>query len=136
MESVDRVRMSAALYPALLAARSGGTLTRAQAVLSIKACAEGYAFPTNLDRDPPIGGLAPQSQQGLMIQALDEAWAPERFRRRPAGPRGPPASLKPRALACVTSSLAGPAARRIGVPMPARAAPCHARRERRPRRRT
>ena len=23
---------------------------------AIAACAEGYSFPTNLDRDPPIGG--------------------------------------------------------------------------------
>ena len=32
----------------------------------IAACAEGYAFPTNLDRDPPLGGLAPQTQAQLM----------------------------------------------------------------------
>ena len=38
------------------------------------ACAEGYSFPTNLDRDPPIGGLAPQTQQMLMMQALAENW--------------------------------------------------------------
>ncbi len=79
MEAVNRVAMSEALYPALLTAVSSGKLTRAQAGLSIKACAEGYAFPTNLDRDPPIGGLAPQSQQGLMAQALDESWDAVRF---------------------------------------------------------
>jgi len=79
MESVDRAKMSLALYPALQHSISTGRLTRAQATLAIKCCAEGYAFPTNLDRDPPIGGLAPQSQQGLMNQALDEGWTPERF---------------------------------------------------------
>jgi ectoine hydroxylase-related dioxygenase (phytanoyl-CoA dioxygenase family) len=41
---------------------------------AIAACAEGYAFPTNLDRDPPIGGLAPESQAALMARALKENW--------------------------------------------------------------
>ena len=40
---------------------------------AIAACAEGYAFPTNLDRNPPIGGLAPQTQQQLMKKALAES---------------------------------------------------------------
>ena len=79
METVNRVRMSQALYPTLITSISSGELTRAEAALAIKACAEGYAFPTNLDRDPPIGGLAPQSQQALMNQALDEAWTPQHF---------------------------------------------------------
>jgi hypothetical protein len=51
----------------------------AQAYNAVAACAEGYAFPTNLDRDPPIGGMAPKSQQDLMRQALKENWAPEVF---------------------------------------------------------
>jgi len=46
---------------------------------AIAACAEGYAFPTNLDREPPIGGLAPQSQQALMAHALAEHWNDEAF---------------------------------------------------------
>jgi hypothetical protein len=41
----------------------------------IASFAEGYAFPTNLDRDPPIGGLAPKSQQALLRQAIDEVWS-------------------------------------------------------------
>ena len=41
---------------------------------AIAACAEGYAFPTNLDRDPPLGGLAPASQQDLLRRALAEQW--------------------------------------------------------------
>jgi hypothetical protein len=47
----------------------------------IASCAEGYAFPTNLDRDPPIGGLAPKSQQALLRQALDEAWSADAFEK-------------------------------------------------------
>ena len=36
----------------------------------IAASAEGYAFPTNLDRDPPVGGLIPLSQAEMMENAL------------------------------------------------------------------
>ncbi len=72
METVDRTRMSAALYPALLTMTGDGRLSAAEAAAAIAACAEGYPFPTNLDRDPPIGGLAPLSQQALMLAALVE----------------------------------------------------------------
>ena len=74
MESVDRVRMSQALYPALLAMQQASTITAAEIDCAIAACAEGYAFPTNLDRDPPLGGLAPASQQDLLKRALAEQW--------------------------------------------------------------
>ena len=69
MESVDRAAMAKALYPTLRAASGLSARGRANVVA---ASAEGYAFPTNLDRDPPIGGLAPQSQAQLMGQALAE----------------------------------------------------------------
>ena len=36
----------------------------------IAACAEGYSFPTNLDSDQPIGGLAPITQAEVMAAAL------------------------------------------------------------------
>ena len=75
MESVDRVRMSQALYPALLTMQQANTLTVTEIDCAIAACAEGYAFPTNLDRDPPLGGLAPASQQDLLRRALAEQWS-------------------------------------------------------------
>ena len=43
----------------------------------IAASAEGYAFPTNLDRDPPIGGLIPLSPAEQMQKALNEGLSPE-----------------------------------------------------------
>ena len=79
MESVDRVRMSVALYPALRAMFKEGRLSETGCANAVASCAEGYAFPTNLDRDPPLGGLAPPSQQDLMLQALREDWPPARF---------------------------------------------------------
>jgi ectoine hydroxylase-related dioxygenase (phytanoyl-CoA dioxygenase family) len=75
MEAIDRTAMCKALYPALLAANLSDT----DATNAIAAAAEGYAFPTNLDRDPPIGGLAPKSQAALMHEALAARWLPERL---------------------------------------------------------
>ena len=40
----------------------------------ITVAAEGYPFPTNLDRDQPIGGMAPQTQAELLGQAVAEDW--------------------------------------------------------------
>jgi ectoine hydroxylase-related dioxygenase (phytanoyl-CoA dioxygenase family) len=73
--------MSAALYPVLQSMLAGDRLSRDQADNAVAACAEGYSFPTNLDRDPPIGGLAPQTQQALMRQALQENWPAADFNR-------------------------------------------------------
>ncbi|MCF5723627.1 phytanoyl-CoA dioxygenase family protein [Pseudomonas syringae] len=71
MEALDRDRMMLAIYPALLA----NTALDAQAVDAVIGCtADGYSFPTNLDTDPPLKGLAPQTGQQLMAQALDERW--------------------------------------------------------------
>jgi ectoine hydroxylase-related dioxygenase (phytanoyl-CoA dioxygenase family) len=81
MESVDRTKMSAALYPAVQHMLDAGTITRAAANNAIASTAEGYSFPTNLDRDPPIGGLAPETQQALFHRALDAGWTPEAFRK-------------------------------------------------------
>ena len=79
MESVDRLKMSLRLYPALKDLLAGKAITAAEADNAIAACAEGYSFPTNLDRDPPKGGMAPKSQQDLMRQALKENWEPDVF---------------------------------------------------------
>jgi hypothetical protein len=43
------------------------------------ATAEGYPFPTNLDTDPPIGGLAPESQKAFFARALDEGMSAAAF---------------------------------------------------------
>jgi ectoine hydroxylase-related dioxygenase (phytanoyl-CoA dioxygenase family) len=76
METVDRTAMCRALYPALLALRDGGADQRTLRNV-VAASAEGYAFPTNLDRDQPIGGLAPETQAELVWRALQEDWSPE-----------------------------------------------------------
>ena len=73
MESVDRTRMASVLYPILLRLAKDDPDGVDNV---IAATAEGYAFPTNLDRDQPIGGLAPQSQADLLRQAVAENWTP------------------------------------------------------------
>lgn len=79
MEAVDRSALTQALYPVLHQAQRDGTLDPAQLAAVISACAEGYAFPTNLDSDPPLGGLAPKSAAALMRQALAEDWSSQAF---------------------------------------------------------
>ncbi len=68
MEALDRDRMMLAVYPVLLANPNLNTH------VVIACTADGYSFPTNLDTDPPLQGLAPQTGQQLMLQALDERW--------------------------------------------------------------
>jgi ectoine hydroxylase-related dioxygenase (phytanoyl-CoA dioxygenase family) len=96
METVDRVAMCRALFPVLLERRAAGVPERALDNV-VAASAEGYAFPTNLDRDQPIDGLTPQTQADLVRRALAEEWAQEEFeaaldaqtaRTRPAPTRG------------------------------------------------
>jgi ectoine hydroxylase-related dioxygenase (phytanoyl-CoA dioxygenase family) len=74
MESIDRARMIEAVYPALLAQLDPAAIENV-----IAATAEGYAFPTNLDRDQPIGGIAPQSQADVLRSAVTERWHRERL---------------------------------------------------------
>jgi ectoine hydroxylase-related dioxygenase (phytanoyl-CoA dioxygenase family) len=45
----------------------------------IAAIAEGYPFPTNLDRRPPLpGGMAPESEQDILWKALKDHWDVEK----------------------------------------------------------
>jgi hypothetical protein len=73
METVDRTAMCRALYPVLRAQQAAGASERTLRNV-VAASAEGYAFPTNLDRDQPIGGLAPETQAELVRRALQEEW--------------------------------------------------------------
>jgi ectoine hydroxylase-related dioxygenase (phytanoyl-CoA dioxygenase family) len=81
METVDRDRVVRAVYPALLAARGAGTSETAAAHV-VAASAEGYAFPTNLDRDTPVDGMTPRSQAEVVLDALAAALPPEELGTR------------------------------------------------------
>jgi ectoine hydroxylase-related dioxygenase (phytanoyl-CoA dioxygenase family) len=79
METVDRKRMCKLLFPHAVEARNTNTLSPAELTAAIAATAEGYSFPTNLDRDPPKGGLAPETQQAYFARALAEGVSAEDF---------------------------------------------------------
>jgi ectoine hydroxylase-related dioxygenase (phytanoyl-CoA dioxygenase family) len=85
MESIDRVRMSKALYPVLLNTRracAGAALSEKadfEESCSIAACAEAYQFPSNLDRDVPKGAAANESQADLFKRSLQEGLSAEAF---------------------------------------------------------
>lgn len=73
MEALDRVAMILAIYPYL------NGLDTETLRLAIAATAEGYPFPTNLDNDPALGGLAPESQQEMLNRAVQEDWTLEKL---------------------------------------------------------
>ena len=85
MESVDRIAALKLAYPRLCEI-SGHRLRAA-----VQAIADGYSFPTNLDKDPPpASGVrvlinqadkqhCPATQQDLVLLALQEQWPQGRF---------------------------------------------------------
>ena len=76
MEAVDRRAMTEAIYPSLCRSAAAG-MPRCSVDNVIAATAEGYPFPTNLDRDQPLDGLTPLSQADVLRRALDESWTIE-----------------------------------------------------------
>ncbi|WP_346831163.1 phytanoyl-CoA dioxygenase family protein [Pseudomonas abietaniphila] len=79
METVNRERMMLALYPLMLKRVEQGELDEEGMQAVIAMSADGYSFPTNLDTDPPLHGMAPQTGQQLVELALQERWAVKRF---------------------------------------------------------
>lgn len=79
METVDREAVANAVYPVLRRRRSEG-VGEAWLEQVIAASAEGYPFPTNLDSDPPVDGMAPPAQADVVRRALREGWTPRTLR--------------------------------------------------------
>lgn len=77
MESVDRYAITAAIYPTLR--KDWPNLSAAEQAALLSSACEGYAFPTNLDTDPPLGGLAPETHKALTLRALEEGWDEDKF---------------------------------------------------------
>jgi hypothetical protein len=71
--AVNRATVSAAVFPELLRRKNSGATERELHNI-IAASAEGYPFPTNLDRDQPVGSLNPESQAQLLWRALQGNW--------------------------------------------------------------
>jgi ectoine hydroxylase-related dioxygenase (phytanoyl-CoA dioxygenase family) len=79
LEAIDHERLSNAVYPALLELKRSGA-PQQEVDNAVLAAADDYAFPINLDRDQPIGGLTPDSPADVVRRAVHEEWAPERLR--------------------------------------------------------
>lgn len=82
METVDRDGMCKLLYPHALRAKQENRISVAELSAAIAATAEGYSFPTNLDRDPPANGLAPETQAAFFRRALAEGIEETAFAQR------------------------------------------------------
>ncbi|MEV7345911.1 phytanoyl-CoA dioxygenase family protein [Streptomyces sp. NPDC093544] len=79
METVDREAVTNAVFPVLLKRKAEGAGEEWLDTV-VAACAEGYPFPTNLDSDPPVDGLAPSSQADVVRRAVREEWTPQALR--------------------------------------------------------
>ena len=73
METIDRAKMCVLTYPTATKHFNDQTFSISEIKAAIAATAEGYSFPTNLDNDPPKGGLAPETQQALFVRALESS---------------------------------------------------------------
>lgn len=79
MESIDTLPLIEKSWD-VLAERYASEGMSTEVDSFVKAVAEGYPFPTNLDRRPPApGGLAPESEQDLLRTALREGWEKARL---------------------------------------------------------
>lgn len=81
MEAVDSLPLIEATYEELRnrhERESEGQVQEGEAEAFIRAVAEGYPFPTNLNRRPPApGGMAPESEQEVLGRAVKEGWGLE-----------------------------------------------------------
>lgn len=78
METIDTVPLVEKTWDILVGQhKKYGMSTEVDAF--VRAVADGYPFPTNLDRRPPApGGMAPESEQDLLKKGLHENWSQER----------------------------------------------------------
>lgn len=80
MESIDTVPIVDRCWDGLVERyRAAGNRLDAPLEAFVLAVADGYPFPTNLDRRPPApSGMAPESEQEIVRRGLKEGWERER----------------------------------------------------------
>jgi ectoine hydroxylase-related dioxygenase (phytanoyl-CoA dioxygenase family) len=86
MEATDTTATSAAVFGTLKQRWAAGREQEVRNLITVAA--EGYAFPTNLDRDQPVGRMTPVSQAELLAQAVREDWDGTRLRDELATQQG------------------------------------------------
>jgi ectoine hydroxylase-related dioxygenase (phytanoyl-CoA dioxygenase family) len=80
MESIDSVPIVERCWGEMVQRweEAGGRLD-AELEALVMAVADGYPFPTNLDRRPPApSGMAPESEQEIVLRGLKEGWGVDR----------------------------------------------------------
>lgn len=79
MESVDSVPIVERCWDVLVERyRTVGGLDQ-ELTAFVRAMADGYPFPTNLDKRPPApSGMAPESEQQIVVRGLEEGWERQR----------------------------------------------------------
>ncbi len=70
METIDRKTMSKTLYPYLLELVMKNKMPFRLIENVVKASSESYSFPTNLDLNPPLDGMAPKTQAMIIVGSL------------------------------------------------------------------
>ncbi len=70
LENIDRESMCNWVYPELQKRFAAGAMTPEALHALLASTAEGYSFPTSMDTDPPIGGLAPETQHQVVARCL------------------------------------------------------------------
>ncbi|KAK9327369.1 hypothetical protein V1520DRAFT_349000 [Lipomyces starkeyi] len=75
MESIDSIAVIDRTWDAISEKVRHGGLTK-EVRAFVAAVADGYPFPTNLDNRPPgPDGMAPESEQELLLRSLEENWS-------------------------------------------------------------
>lgn len=82
MESIDRRALILSIYSDLLAAQDVDNRDPRAVENVIAASADGYPFPTNIDNDQPVVGLASSAQADLLAQALASQWTHDELAAR------------------------------------------------------
>lgn len=76
METIDSLPLVEKCWDEIKDMKKEGHVREIEALVA--ALAEGYPFPTNLDRRPPApGGMAPESEQQQLLRGLEEGWSTE-----------------------------------------------------------
>ncbi|KAK9427703.1 hypothetical protein V1505DRAFT_379285 [Lipomyces doorenjongii] len=79
MESIDSMAVIERTWDAISQKARRGALDK-EVRAFVAAVADGYPFPTNLDNRPPgPDGMAPESEQGLLLRALEENWSKKKL---------------------------------------------------------
>jgi ectoine hydroxylase-related dioxygenase (phytanoyl-CoA dioxygenase family) len=81
METVNRQKMIKQLYP-ILVEQAKDELNKDSIKNIINAVADGYPFPTNLDKNPPTGSCASETSQQFSLGAIRDQWSVAKFEQQ------------------------------------------------------